>query len=89
MEDEGRGFFCRCQICPSKKDPRFTEIVKTVTSNATYTSHEIQNVLIDVMSSIVNEAIVQEVGDSWFTLNIDGTRDPTGVENVSIVLRFF
>ena len=32
---------------------------------------------------------LQVAGDSWFTLNVDGTRDPTGVENVSIVLRFF
>jgi len=40
------------------------------------------------MSSIVKKAIVQEVGDAWFTLKVDGTRDPTGVENISIVLRF-
>ena len=47
-----------------------TEIVRTVPRNATYTSHEIQNELIDVMSSIVKEAIVQEVGDSWFPLKL-------------------
>jgi len=41
------------------------------------------------MSSIVKEAIVEEVGDSWFTLKVDGTRDPTGVENVSILFCFF
>ena len=42
-----------------------TEIVKTVPRNATYTSHEIQNELIDVMSSTVKEAIVQEVGENF------------------------
>ena len=41
------------------------------------------------MSSIVKEAIVQEVGDSWFTLKVSGTLDPTGMENISRVLRFF
>jgi len=41
------------------------------------------------MSSIVKEAIVQEVGDSWYTLKVYSTRDPTCVENISIVLRFF
>jgi len=45
--------------------------------------------LYGVMSSIVKEAIVQEVGDSWFTLQVYGIRDPTGVENISIVLCFF
>ena len=55
----------------------------------TCTRHEIQNELIDVMSGIVKEAIVQEVGDSWFSLQVYGTLDPTGVENNYIVLRFF
>jgi len=74
MEDGGSGLFLSLLDFSIKKDPRLTEIVKTVPRNA---------------SSIVKEAIVQEVGDSWFTLKVDGTRDPTGVENIPIVLRFF
>ena len=89
MEDGGSGLFLSLLNFTIKEDPRLTEIVKTVPRNGTYASHEIQNELIDVMSSIVKEAIEQEVGDSWFTLKVDGTRDPTGVENVSIVLRSF
>ncbi|GAA6092116.1 zinc finger MYM-type protein 1-like [Tachysurus ichikawai] len=38
------------------------------------------------MSNIVTDAIVNEIGDSWFTLKVDGTRDPTGMENISIVV---
>jgi len=89
MEDGGSELFLSLLNFSIKKDRRLTEIVKTVPRNATYTSHEIQNELIDVLGSIVKEAIVQEVGDSWFTLKADGTRDSTGVENISIVLRFF
>jgi len=88
MKDGGSGLFLSLLNFFIKKDPQLTEIVKTVPRNATYASHEIQNELVDVMSSIVKEAIVQEVGDSGFTLKVDGTRDSTGVENISIVLRF-
>ncbi|CAL9701672.1 unnamed protein product [Knipowitschia caucasica] len=40
------------------------------------------------MSTIVTEQIVKDVGESWFTLKMDGTKDPTGRENVSIVVRY-
>ncbi len=31
---------------------------------------------------------MKEVGESFYTLKVDGTRDPRGRENISIVLRF-
>lgn len=40
------------------------------------------------MSTMVREHIVKEVGESFYTLKADGTRDPTGRENISIVVRF-
>ncbi|KAG9268359.1 hypothetical protein AMEX_G17325 [Astyanax mexicanus] len=40
------------------------------------------------MSALVKEHIVKEVGESFYTLKADGTRDPTGRENISIILRF-
>ncbi|GAA6096618.1 zinc finger MYM-type protein 1-like [Tachysurus ichikawai] len=40
------------------------------------------------MSNIVTDAIVNEIGESWFMLKVDGTRDPTGMENISIVVRY-
>ena len=51
-------------------------------------SHDIQNQIIELMSTIVTEQIVKDVGESWFTLKVDGTKDPTGSENVSIVVRY-
>ena len=48
-----------------------------------------QNELIAAMSSEVTEGIKQEIGNSWYTIKVDGTKDPTGVENISIIICFF
>ena len=29
------------------------------------------------------------MGNSWYTIKVDGTKDPTGVENISTINRFF
>jgi len=58
MEDGGSELFLSLLNFSIKKDRRLIEIVKTVPRNATYTSHEIQNELIDVLGSIVKEAFV-------------------------------
>ena len=50
-----------------RKDPQLAEIVKTIQKNATYTSHDIQNELFSVMSNIVTEAIVKEIGGLWYS----------------------
>lgn len=62
--------------------------MKTIPRNATYTSHEIQNELLEAMSSVITDAIVRDIGSQWFTIKVDGTRDSTGCENISIVIRF-
>ncbi|KAK0146072.1 hypothetical protein N1851_014666 [Merluccius polli] len=89
MEDGGSGQFMSLLDFNIRKDPQLAEIVKTIPKNATYTSHDTQNELISVMSNIVTEAIVKEIGGLWYILKVDGTRDPNGTENVSIVIRFF
>ncbi|ROI52181.1 Zinc finger MYM-type protein 1 [Anabarilius grahami] len=89
MDEGGSGLFMSLLEFSIRKDPQLAEIVKTIPKNATYTSHEIQNELVAVMSIIVTDAIVKEIGDSWFTVKVDGTRDPTGMENISIVIRYF
>ena len=40
------------------------------------------------MSTIITEEIVKDIGEAWYTLKVDGTKDPTGCENISIVLRY-
>lgn len=71
-----------------KKDPELADVLKTVPRNATYTCHDMQNELNNTLSSVVIEALVEEGSDSFYTLKVDGTCDPTGCENISIVLRF-
>ncbi len=65
-----------------------SDVVKMIPRNATYTCHKMQNELTSTLSSVVTEAIVEEVGDSYYTLKVDGTSDPTKCENVSVVIQF-
>lgn len=71
-----------------RKEAELARISKNIPRNATYSSHDIQNNKIDVMSALVREHIVKEVGESFYTLKADGTRDPTGRENISMILHF-
>ena len=48
-----------------------------------------QNELVAAMSSVVTEGIKQEIGNSWYTIKVDDTKDSTGVENIPIIIRFF
>ena len=41
------------------------------------------------MSLVLTEDIYQEIGNSWYTIKVDGTKDPTGVESISIIIRLF
>ena len=47
-----------------------------------------QNETIAATSSVVIEGIKQEIENSWYIIKVDGTKDPTGVEDISIVIRF-
>ena len=49
---------------------------------------QIQNEIIEMMSKLVTEEIVRQVGDSWYSIKVDGTRDPLGQENISVVVHF-
>ena len=49
---------------------------------------DMQNEFIAAMSLVVIEGIKQEIRNSWFTIKVDGTKDPTGVENISIYIVF-
>ena len=40
------------------------------------------------MSSVTAEGIKQEIGYSWYTIKVDGTKDPIGAEIISIIIRF-
>lgn len=80
MSEGGSGLFLSMLYYTIQKDPELASVVKTIPRNATYTCHDMQNELIRTLSNVVTEAIVEEVGDSYYTLKVDGTRDPTGCE---------
>lgn len=65
MHEGGSGLFMSFLQFSIRKDPELAQIVKTIPKNATNTSHEILNELIAVMSSIVTDAIVNEIGDPF------------------------
>ncbi len=83
LPEGGSGLFLSLLDYKIKKDPELT-----FPRNATYTCHEMQNELINTLSSVVTEAKVEELGDSYYTLKVEGTLDLTKYENISIVLRF-
>ena len=71
-----------------QKDPRLSSVYSTIPRNASYTSPEFQNEVIHHLANLISESVVSELGDNWFTLMCDGTRDVNGLENISIVLRY-
>jgi hypothetical protein len=85
------GLFLRLFEYTVKKNPELARIIKTIPKIATYTSPRIQNEIIALMASIVQESIVKKCKSAdvqYFTLKVDGTKDRTGTENVSIAIRF-
>ena len=65
-----------------QKDAEMAKIIETIPRTATITSHDIQNGIIELMSTLVTEHTVEEVGDAFYSIKVDGTRDPTGRENI-------
>jgi hypothetical protein len=89
--DDGQhssGLFLKLFEFTIRKDQALHEAFKTIPRNATYTSHDIQNDIIDIMAGAVKDDIVKEIGSAMYSIKVDGTRDPTGRENVSIVVRY-
>jgi hypothetical protein len=92
---------CGDSVCPSglfqhlfeytlKIDKELAEIVKYIPKVATYTSPGIQNEAIAIMAAMVQEQVVEKIKAAdvpFFTIKVDGTKDYTGKENISIVLR--
>lgn len=80
MSEDGCRLFLSLFEYTLRKDAVLAKIAQTIPHNARYTSHDIQNSLIEIMSTLVTEHIVKEVGESFYTIKVDGTRDPTGRE---------
>lgn len=65
MGEGGSGLFLSLYQYTLQKYPQLARVVKTIPRNATYTSHDIQNELIEAMSSVVTDAIVSDISTQW------------------------
>ena len=77
-----------CLSTLSKMISVYVQSLKLFPRNAIYIYPDMQNKLIAAMSSVVTIDIKQEIGNSWYTIKVDGAKDPTGVENISTIIRF-
>ena len=87
-DHEPCGLFIKLFEYTMHKDSKLRATFGTISANACYTSPLIQNEIIELLADLVRENIVTELGDRYYTILCDGTRDVTGVENLSIVLRY-
>ncbi|XP_065312853.1 uncharacterized protein LOC135922400 [Gordionus sp. m RMFG-2023] len=74
-----------------QKDPELNKIMKFIPQNAQYTSPQIQNEVISIMADMVLEHISDKYNKSempFFCLKADETKDASGCENLSIIIRY-
>ena len=89
VSDVNRGNFLellhlRCQDIPWLA----AKLKSQLEHHKQWTSWDIQNELLDIMSDLVRQRIVSEVGKSKFSVIMDETADITKTEQVSICLSF-
>ena len=90
-ENEPSGLFLRLFEYTLKKDEKLRTIYKSIPKNASYTSARFQNELIEILKSVIVKTMVDDVKSAdipVFTIKVDGTRDKTNIENISVVIRY-
>lgn len=72
-----------------EKDEYLRQCQEMMPANATYTSPQIQNEIIQIIANVLREKIVSEINESTYcTLMADGTKDKNGREIISIAFRY-
>jgi hypothetical protein len=92
-DEEGceKGLFTSLFQYTLKKDEKLASIVHEIPKNATYTSPEIQNDVINIMATMVTKSVADDVKSAdvpFFTVFADGTRDKSNTEHVSVAVRY-
>lgn len=73
-----------------RKDEKLQKAMKLIPKNATYTSPDIQNDLIEAAVFCTQQAIVKKVNSSdYFTIFLDGTKDRSNAECLSLAARYY
>ena len=74
----------------AKHDPVIANRIKNGPKNEKYTSSSIQNEMIETLSHMVLDEIVENVQRArFFTIQADETKDVRRTEQLSVVIRFF
>ncbi len=85
------GLFFKLFEYTLEKDEKLADIAKGIPKNATCTSHNIQNEIIETLANMVLEETRNKYANAdsvGFCLKSDGTRDRCNIENLSIMIRF-
>lgn len=85
------GLFLRLFQYTLMKDSKLADILPLIPKNASYTSSQMQNEIINEMCEMVVQQIADDVKNcdiSFFTIKADGARDKSWKENISIVVRY-
>nr|XP_043615744.1 zinc finger MYM-type protein 1-like [Erigeron canadensis] len=76
------------KLLVSYNDDLVNVILANAPRNCKYTSFDIQQEVLSIMANKVRKYIREEVGDSWFCVMVDESRDESKKEQMAIVLRF-
>uniref|UniRef100_A0A3B3RJL6 DUF4371 domain-containing protein n=1 Tax=Paramormyrops kingsleyae TaxID=1676925 RepID=A0A3B3RJL6_9TELE len=86
---DNRGNFLAILNAIGNHDP-FVKKKLTGSRNAKYTSHQIQNEILDTLAEMVRSSIINEVKESGvFSIMSDETKDTKKKEQISFVLRYY
>ncbi|XP_019905690.2 zinc finger MYM-type protein 1 isoform X1 [Esox lucius] len=89
MESDNRGNFLAILDLIGKHDP-IVQKKLTGDHNSKYTSHEIQNEVLDTLAEMVRSSIIKEVQESkFFSILVDEMTDMKKKDQVSLVLRYY
>ncbi|XP_023750053.1 uncharacterized protein LOC111898360 [Lactuca sativa] len=86
---KSRGNFLQLlKLLASYNDEVANVILEKAPYNSKYTSGEIQKEILNIIANKVRKHIRSEVGDSYFCVMVDESRDESKKEQMAIVLRF-
>ena len=89
QKSHNRGNFIEMVSLLGRWDHDFADYMKELKRNATYLSNRTQNDIIHAMAIVVKKQIVRDIiNASFFSIMMDETRDISGKEQVSIIIRF-
>ncbi|CAF1035837.1 unnamed protein product [Adineta ricciae] len=82
-----RGNFIELLKWSSSTDPVVSSILNDSAKNSTYLSPQIQNEMISLVASNIRQQITTKIKECMFSLMVDESRDISGNEQLSVVVR--